>query len=325
MLDVAIRRSAATVTTCRLDGELVSAEAPVIRALRGRLANAKSVLVDLRGVGRFDRPGLGALVGVLRGAHPGSGRVKVCADQPLAGAPVAERRAGPPLPAGLRAGPGQGRGRGDPMSQGVGDHDLVIVANRLPVHHDVADAPWEPSPGGLVRAMLGVVRKRRGAWVGWSGLADDVAEPFQYDGIPLAPVALSPEDIAGFYDGFANDTLWPLYHDAIRAPTFDAEWWSSYVAVNERFAETTARVAARGATVWVHDYHLQLVPACCATAAPTCASGSSSTSRSRRRSCSCGSRGGRTSCGDCSVPTSSASSGGARSRTSSAARSACST
>jgi anti-anti-sigma regulatory factor len=82
MLDVAIRRSSAAVTTCRLDGALVSASTPVIRALRGRLANAKSVLVDLRGIARFDRPGIGALVGVLRGAHPGSGRVKVWADQP---------------------------------------------------------------------------------------------------------------------------------------------------------------------------------------------------------------------------------------------------
>jgi len=54
-------------------------------------------------------------------------------------------------------------------------HDLVIVANRLPVHHESGDSPWEPSPGGLVRAMLGVIRTRRGAWVGWSGLADDAA------------------------------------------------------------------------------------------------------------------------------------------------------
>ena len=50
--------------------------------LRGRLAHARTLLVDLRGVGAFDRPGLGALVGVLRSAHPGTGRVRVCADQP---------------------------------------------------------------------------------------------------------------------------------------------------------------------------------------------------------------------------------------------------
>jgi anti-anti-sigma factor len=97
MLDVAIRRSHPAAlsdapdgpdddrdapTVCRLDGELVSSAAPVVRALRGRLAHAKTLLVDLRGVGAFDRPGLGALVGVLRGAHPGTGRVRVCADQP---------------------------------------------------------------------------------------------------------------------------------------------------------------------------------------------------------------------------------------------------
>jgi len=77
MLDVAIRRSAATGTVCRLDGELVSSVTPVLRALRGRLANAQTLLVDLRGVTVFDRPGLGALIGVLRGAHPDRGRIRV--------------------------------------------------------------------------------------------------------------------------------------------------------------------------------------------------------------------------------------------------------
>ncbi len=80
MLDVAIRRSAATGTVCRLDGDLVSAATPVIRALRGRLANARTLLVDLRGIASFDRPGLGALVSVLRGAHPDADRVRVAVD-----------------------------------------------------------------------------------------------------------------------------------------------------------------------------------------------------------------------------------------------------
>jgi trehalose 6-phosphate synthase len=148
-----------------------------------------------------------------------------------------------------------------PAGAGAGGHDLVIVANRLPVHHDSGDSPWEPSPGGLVRAMLGVIRHYHGAWVGWSGLADEDAVPFEHDDIPLVPVTLSDDDVAGFYDGFANDTLWPLYHDAIRTPSFEQEWWESYVSVNERFAEAAASAAAPGAIVWVHDYHLQLVPA----------------------------------------------------------------
>ena len=143
----------------------------------------------------------------------------------------------------------------------TGGHELVIVANRLPVHRDSGDSPWEPSPGGLVRAMLGVVRNHRGAWVGWSGLTDEDAVPFEHDDIPLVPVALSSDEVAGFYDGFANDTLWPLYHDAIRAPSFEQEWWESYVRVNRRFADAAARTAGTGAIVWVHDYHLQLVPA----------------------------------------------------------------
>jgi anti-anti-sigma regulatory factor len=82
MLDVAIRRSAATGTVCRLDGELVSGVTPVVRALRGRLANAQTLLVDLRGITAFDRPGLGALIGVLRGAHPDAGRIRIAAVLP---------------------------------------------------------------------------------------------------------------------------------------------------------------------------------------------------------------------------------------------------
>uniref|UniRef100_UPI00397A15FE trehalose-6-phosphate synthase n=1 Tax=Salmonella sp. SAL4434 TaxID=3159889 RepID=UPI00397A15FE len=85
------------------------------------------------------------------------------------------------------------------------------------------------------------------------GLADEVAEPFKHDDIPLVPVSLTAEEVAGFYDGFANDTLWPLYHDAIRAPTFEQEWWESYVLANERFAEAAAGTAGKGAIVWVHD------------------------------------------------------------------------
>jgi anti-anti-sigma factor len=83
MLDVAIRRSHPAALSDAPDGPDDDRDAaPVVRALRGRLAHAKTLLVDLRGVGAFDRPGLGALVGVLRGAHPGTGRVRVCADQP---------------------------------------------------------------------------------------------------------------------------------------------------------------------------------------------------------------------------------------------------
>jgi trehalose 6-phosphate synthase len=142
-----------------------------------------------------------------------------------------------------------------------GGHDLVVVANRLPVQraHDGSDE-WETSPGGLVRAVLGALRHRRGSWVGWIGTAGAAPPPFEWEGVRLAPVALSRQDIAQFYDGFSNEALWPLYHDAIRTSTFDSAWWEAYVRVNERFAQAAAAEAAEGAAVWVHDYHLQLVP-----------------------------------------------------------------
>src|SRR3954447_22208142 len=77
----------------------------------------------------------------------------------------------------------------------------------------------------------------------------------------LIPIPLSSKEITEFYEGFSNATLWPLYHDVVAKPEFHRDWWDSYVAVNRRFAERAAEVAAEAATVWVHDYQLQLVPA----------------------------------------------------------------
>jgi trehalose 6-phosphate synthase len=152
-----------------------------------------------------------------------------------------------------------------------GDSDFVVVANRLPV--DLERLPdgtttWRRSPGGLVTALEPLLRRQRGAWVGWPGLVDDRAddevdvddEPFVQDDLRLLPVRLSSDDIAGYYEGFSNATLWPLYHDVIVKPIYHRQWWERYVDVNRRFAEATSRAAAPGGTVWVQDYQLQLVP-----------------------------------------------------------------
>jgi trehalose 6-phosphate synthase len=147
--------------------------------------------------------------------------------------------------------------------RGAQTADLVIVANRLPVDRVVDDegnAGWRRSPGGLVTALLPVLREFDGAWVGWPGGTDADLEPFVEDGLRLVPVALSDQEIEEFYEGFSNGTLWPLYHDLVAKPEFHREWWDSYVTVNQRFAEAAAAVAAEGATVWVQDYQLQLVP-----------------------------------------------------------------
>jgi len=145
-----------------------------------------------------------------------------------------------------------------------GDNSFVVVANRLPV--DLHTAPdgtrtWTPSPGGLVAALSPVLERQQGCWVGWPGIADEAPEPFRTDaGVLLHPVRLTAADFEGFYEGFSNATLWPLYHDLIVTPVYDRDWWAAYRDVNLRFATEVAEVAAEGATVWVQDYQLQLLP-----------------------------------------------------------------
>ncbi|AIY45028.1 MULTISPECIES: alpha,alpha-trehalose-phosphate synthase (UDP-forming) [Mycolicibacterium] len=148
-------------------------------------------------------------------------------------------------------------------SAASGNSDFVVVANRLPI--DMERLPdgsttWKRSPGGLVTALEPLLRKRRGAWIGWAGIPDSGEEPIVEDDLQLYPVELSAQDVADYYEGFSNATLWPLYHDLIVKPVYHRKWWDSYVDVNRRFAEATARAAAPGATVWIQDYQLQLVP-----------------------------------------------------------------
>jgi len=150
------------------------------------------------------------------------------------------------------------------MTEAGPTFDLVVAANRLIVD-PVVDADgvsgWGRSPGGLVTAMEPVMAGRDAAWVGWAGEPGPAPEPFGKDGLFLRPVRLSPVEIQEYYEGFSNGTLWPIFHDVIVKASFHRNWWNTYRTVNHRFAQAIAEVAAPGGTVWVHDYHLQLVPA----------------------------------------------------------------
>ena len=140
---------------------------------------------------------------------------------------------------------------------------FVVVANRLPV--DEVSTPegrqWRRSPGGLVTALHPVLAEHQGTWVGWAGGTGAAPEPFDLEGIRLHPVPLSAEELERYYEGQSNATIWPLYHDAVETPAYKRRWREAYRLVNARFAEAAADVAAEGATVWVQDYQLQLVPA----------------------------------------------------------------
>jgi alpha,alpha-trehalose-phosphate synthase [UDP-forming] len=117
-----------------------------------------------------------------------------------------------------------------------------------------------PSPGGLVSALTSILQNRKGLWIGWPGTTEHEEPPSSYEGIRLKAVEINHQEYEEFYLGFSNATLWPLYHDAIRSPTFHRKWWHTYRDVNMRFAQAIAESVAPGGTVWIHDYQLQLVP-----------------------------------------------------------------
>lgn len=145
---------------------------------------------------------------------------------------------------------------------------LIVVSNRLPVtleQHD-GEAIARPSGGGLVTALLPVLRENGGAWIGWSG-GEDVAT----DGLlrrsagpncSFEPISLTAQEQACFYRGCCNEIIWPLFHDLPSRCDFDPAYWESYGAVNEKFADVVERIWRPGDFVWVHDYHLMAMADC---------------------------------------------------------------
>ena len=131
---------------------------------------------------------------------------------------------------------------------------LVIVSNR------VAD-PRKPSAGGLAVALGDALQSTGGLWFGWSGHIVDTGPSgrlhVQRAGpVTLATVDLSPEDHAGYYLGYSNGVLWPVFHDRLDLADFDAGYVGTYRRVNELFAQQLKTLLRPDDTVWVHDYHL---------------------------------------------------------------------
>lgn len=147
---------------------------------------------------------------------------------------------------------------------------IVVAANRLPVvlHREAAEVRLTPSSGGLVTAMHPVLGERGGTWIGWpgdtSGLSTARVEEALHavseeQGFDLVPVTLSEELRQCYYDGFANATIWPLFHDLQGRCRFDESYYKGYVEANRRFAREIARRTEKGDLLWVHDYHLMSV------------------------------------------------------------------
>ena len=143
---------------------------------------------------------------------------------------------------------------------------LLVVSNRLPAVLEKGDAGWtvKPGSGGLVSALAPVLSNRGGVWIGWPGLPLDsggdweavLAGGFQERGYELVPVLLSEEEVKGFYEGFSNAVLWPLFHDLVGSCDFDPSFWYAYLAVNRKFAEAVVAHSDGDDFIWVQDYQL---------------------------------------------------------------------
>jgi trehalose 6-phosphate synthase/phosphatase len=150
------------------------------------------------------------------------------------------------------------------------DSRLVVVSNRLPFTLKRAgDSTWrtDRSTGGLATAMGPILKRTGGIWIGWSGDSSDPqderrqktlkrwAERERYFAVDI------PADVAeGFYEGYANQTLWPLFHQFPSLLNFKPEHWQAYREANVRFRDVVLEHLRPGDIVWVHDYQLMLLP-----------------------------------------------------------------
>ena len=146
---------------------------------------------------------------------------------------------------------------------------ILVVSNRLPVTLKKTEQGWDTarSSGGLASAMNPLLGKTGGKWIGWAGdsagedsqkrqaILCEWAKKDQYFAVDL------PKDVAaGFYEGYANQTLWPVFHNFPSQLKFDAKHWESYVEANRLFCEAVVNRYRPNDLIWVHDYHLMLLP-----------------------------------------------------------------
>jgi trehalose 6-phosphate synthase/phosphatase len=146
---------------------------------------------------------------------------------------------------------------------------LLIVSNRLPISVEKRRGRlrFEPSVGGLVTALGAFYKSRPSVWIGWPGIELEKVEAEEQGEIEARlasencyPVFLSQSDIEDYYQGFCNKTIWPLFHYFPEYAVYSADSWQAYQRVNQVFAQAVASAAQPGDIIWVHDYHLMLLP-----------------------------------------------------------------
>ncbi len=153
------------------------------------------------------------------------------------------------------------------MKRSIRMKRLIIVSNRLPVTVEEKNGRvrFSKSVGGLATGLSSIFNRAADRWIGWSGIY--ASKSFGRTlGKKLTreygcyPVPLSQKDVQLYYEGFSNDTVWPLFHYFPQFVVYDDEAWERYVKVNKLFADTVLKVAGKNDNIWIHDYHLMLLP-----------------------------------------------------------------
>ncbi len=135
---------------------------------------------------------------------------------------------------------------------------LVVISNRVAVPKARGAAGAQ---GGLAGALNSALKDNGGIWFGWSGqecsaFTGDLHIQRSAEGVTTATIDLEKQDLEEYYNGYANSTLWPLFHYRIDLTEYEREFGKGYERVNERFADSVLPLVEDGDLVWVHDYHL---------------------------------------------------------------------
>jgi trehalose 6-phosphate synthase/phosphatase len=145
------------------------------------------------------------------------------------------------------------------------DGPILMVSASTPLEVRETPEGYETHPvtGGLVSTLGPVMRKCAGTWLGGIPCESQRSAPFALsgEGYRVAALPLSHSEMEGYFDGFANGTLWPLLHSLPMHTRFDPGHWKSYREVNERFARAALDEASADGVVWFHDHHLMVAPA----------------------------------------------------------------
>jgi trehalose 6-phosphate synthase/phosphatase len=148
---------------------------------------------------------------------------------------------------------------------------LIVISNRIPCNISVTDGKinYKKSIGGLVTALDPILLKNGGLWIGWNGQTVEsipdkqkicIADECSSKSYSVKCVQLTKKEIKNYYHGFSNRSLWPLFHGFISQSYFSLDYWKSYNCVNRKFCDSVMEEIKGNEIIWVHDYHLTLLP-----------------------------------------------------------------